>query len=94
MKIKPIILCGGSGTRLGFKKSKNHPKQFINFGNWTLFGKTLERIKASIFDPPIISTNSKYIKQIKLHLKIHKIKEFKIVLEPAKIRPQQFYVQH
>ena len=24
MKIKPIILCGGSETRLGFKKSKNH----------------------------------------------------------------------
>ena len=29
MKIKPIILCGGSGTRLYFKKSKNIPKQFI-----------------------------------------------------------------
>ena len=84
MKIKPVILCGGSGTRLGFKKSKNIPKQFINFGNWTLFGKTLERIKASIFDTPIISTNLKYLKKVKQHLKTHKIKKFKIILEPAK----------
>ena len=84
MKIKPIILCGGSGSRLGFKKSKNTPKQFINFGNWTLLDKTLERIKSSIFDPPVISTNLKYLKEIKQHLKTHKIKRFKIVLEPAK----------
>jgi mannose-1-phosphate guanylyltransferase/mannose-6-phosphate isomerase len=34
--------------------------------------------------PPIISTNSKYLKQVKQHLKKHKIKKFKIVLEPAK----------
>ena len=84
MKIKPVILCGGSGTRLGFKKSKNTPKQFINFGNWTLFGKTLERIKNPIFDTPIISTNSKYLKEIKRTLKIYRIKKFKIILEPAK----------
>jgi mannose-1-phosphate guanylyltransferase/mannose-6-phosphate isomerase len=84
MKIRPIILCGGAGTRL-WPNSKNHQaKQFIDFGNWTLLGKTLERVKASIFDAPIISTNSKYLKQVKQHLKKHKIKKFKIVLEPAK----------
>jgi mannose-1-phosphate guanylyltransferase len=33
---------------------------------------------------PIISTNLKYLKQVKQHLKKHKIKKFKIVLEPAK----------
>ena len=84
MKIKPIILCGGSGTRLNFKKSKNIPKQFIDFGNWTLFGKTLLRIKSSIFDSPIISTNRKYLKNIKYYLKKHNVKEYKIILEPAK----------
>ena len=84
MKIRPVILCGGAGTRL-WPNSKNHQaKQFIDFGNWTLLGKTLERVKASIFDAPIISTNSKYLKQVKQHLKKHKIKKFKIVLEPAK----------
>jgi len=84
MKIRPVILCGGAGTRL-WPNSKNHQaKQFIDFGKWTLLGKTLERIKTSIFDEPIISTNLKYLKQVKQHLKKHKIKKFKIVLEPAK----------
>ena len=61
MKIRPVILCGGSGTRLWPDKKHHQPKQFIDFGNWTLFGKTLERIKNSLFDYPIISTNKKYI---------------------------------
>ena len=84
MKIRPVILCGGAGTRLWPNAKKHQAKQFIDFGNWTLLGKTLERVKASIFDAPIISTNSKYLKQIKQHLKKHKIRKFKIVLEPAK----------
>ena len=84
MKIRPVILCGGAGTRL-WPNSKNHQaKQFIDFGNWTLLGKTLERTKASIYDAPIISTNKKYLKQIKQHLKKNKIKNYEIVLEPAK----------
>ena len=75
-KIRPVILCGGAGTRL-WPNAKNHQaKQFIDFGNWTLLGKTLERVKASIYDDPIISTNKKYLKQVKQHLKKHKIKKF------------------
>ena len=84
MKIRPVILCGGAGTRLWPKAKKHQAKQFIDFGNWTLLGKTLERVKASIYDAPIISTNAKYLKQVKQHLKKHKIRKFKIVLEPAK----------
>ena len=45
MKIRPIILCGGEGTRLWQKSTNNEPKQFINFGGWNLFEKTLKRIK-------------------------------------------------
>ncbi len=84
MKIRPVILCGGAGTRL-WPNSKNHQaKQFIDFGNWTLLGKTLERTKASIYDTPIISTNKKYLKKVKQHLKKNKINKYKIVVEPAK----------
>jgi len=84
MKIRPVILCGGAGTRL-WSNSKNHQaKQFIDFGNWTLLDKTLERTKASIYDAPIISTNKKYLKEVRKHLKKNKIKKYKIVLEPAK----------
>ena len=84
MKIRPVILCGGSGTRLWPNEKKHQAKQFINFGNWTLFGKTLDRIKNPLFDSPIISTNKKYLTQIKKHLKEKKIKKFKIILEPQK----------
>ena len=84
MKIKPVILCGGSGTRLWPNQQIYLPKQFIDFGGWTLFQKTLNRIKNPIFDYPIISTNLKYLKQVKHHLKKNKIKKYKIVLEPAK----------
>lgn len=84
MKIRPVILCGGAGTRL-WPNSKNHQaKQFIDFGKWTLLDKTLERTKASIYDPPIISTNKKYLNKVKLHLRKNKISKYKIVVEPAK----------
>ena len=84
MKIRPVILCGGSGTRLWPNSKKHQAKQFIDFGGWTLLGKTLERVKGSLFDIPIISTNSKYLKEIKKHLKKYKIKKYKIILEPTK----------
>ena len=84
MKIRPVILCGGAGTRLWPNIKKHQAKQFIDFGGWTLFGKTLERIKKPLFDYPIISTNSKYIKDIKKILKEQKVKKYRIILEPLK----------
>ena len=84
MKIKPVILCGGAGTRLWPKSKKNLPKQFINFGGWNLFEKTLIRIKNPIFDDPIISTNLTYLNLVRKYLSKFKIKKYKIVLEPLK----------
>ena len=84
MKIIPVILCGGAGTRLWPKSKKNTPKQFIDWGGWTLFGKTLERIKGPVFDKPIISTNLDYLKLVKKHLLKNKIRKYKIILEPSK----------
>ena len=84
MKIRPVILCGGAGTRLWPNAKKHQAKQFIDFGNWTLLEKTLNRIKSSIYDSPIISTNKIYLKQIKQHLRKCKITKYKIILEPLK----------
>ena len=84
MKIRPVILCGGEGTRLWTNLSKHQAKQFIDFGGWTLLGKTLERIKNPLFDFPVISTNSKYLRKVKSHLERYKIKKYKIILEPEK----------
>ena len=84
MKIRPIVLCGGAGTRLWPDQKKQQAKQFIDFGGWTLISKTLERIKNPIFDYPIISTNQKYLKDVRKYLKKNKIKKYRIVLEPKK----------
>ena len=84
MKIIPVILCGGSGTRLWPDSKVKQAKQFINFGGWTLFEKTLLRVKGSLFDYPIISTNLKYLKNVNKYLKKLKINKYKIILEPSK----------
>ena len=84
MKIRPIVLCGGAGTRLWPGQKKHQAKQFIDFGGWNLISKTLERIKNPIFDYPIISTNQKYLKEVRKYLKKNKIKKYKIILEPEK----------
>ena len=84
MKIRPVILCGGAGTRLWSQSKNNLAKQFIDFGGWSLLEKTLERVKSPTFDYPIISTNAKYLKLVKSYLKKFKVKNYKIVLEPSK----------
>ena len=84
MKIRPVILCGGAGTRLWPNQKNHQAKQFIDFGGWTLIKKTFERIKNPIFDYPIISTNLKYLREVRQSLKKSRIKKYKIVLEPAK----------
>ncbi len=77
-------MCGGAGTRLWPQSKNSLPKQFINFGGWTLFEKTLQRIKSSTFDYPIISTNLAYVNLVRKYLLKCKIKKFIIVLEPSK----------
>ncbi len=84
MKIRPVILCGGEGSRLWPKSKNNEAKQFINFGGWNLLEKTLYRIKGEMYDTPIISTNLKYLKQVKYFLKKTRTKKYDIVLEPSK----------
>ena len=84
MKIKPVILCGGAGTRLWPKSRNNLPKQFIDFGGWTLFQKTLLRIKNPLFDYPIISTNLSYLNLVRKYLSKYGIRKYKIILEPYK----------
>lgn len=52
----PVILSGGSGTRLWPLSRELHPKQFIPFDGDTLFGKTLERVAAleDVQDPIVV----------------------------------------
>ena len=40
MKIRPVILCGGAGTRLWPNQKNHQAKQFIDFGGWSLIQTT------------------------------------------------------
>ncbi|MES2906773.1 MAG: mannose-1-phosphate guanylyltransferase/mannose-6-phosphate isomerase [Pseudomonadota bacterium] len=54
----PVILCGGSGTRLWPESRKNLPKQFLNLvGDKTLFQQTLERAQSISSQKIVILTN-------------------------------------
>jgi len=59
--IYPVILCGGSGTRLWPVSRKSYPKQFASLhGETSLFQQTLARVSSDAFEAPLVLTNSEY----------------------------------
>ena len=59
--ITPVILCGGSGTRLWPASRKSYPKQFSPLlGPESLFQSTLKRLSGDGFDAPLVLTNSDF----------------------------------
>jgi mannose-1-phosphate guanylyltransferase/mannose-6-phosphate isomerase len=60
-QITPIILCGGSGSRLWPLSRKSYPKQFVPLvGDKTLFQNSATRLTGPQFKNPVIVTNSNY----------------------------------
>jgi mannose-1-phosphate guanylyltransferase/mannose-6-phosphate isomerase len=61
MDVVPVILCGGSGTRLWPVSRDNFPKQFVPLlGKRSTFQETLKRVSdRAIFGKPLIVTNEK-----------------------------------
>ena len=60
-QITPVILCGGSGSRLWPLSRKSYPKQFVPLlSDKTLFQNSTERLTGPKFKNPIIVTNSDY----------------------------------
>ena len=63
-RIYPVLLAGGSGTRLWPLSRKSYPKQFSKLiGNKTLFQSSAQRLTSSEtleFAPHITATNSDY----------------------------------
>ena len=59
--ITPVVLCGGSGTRLWPLSRKSYPKQFVPLtGEVTLFQATAQRLSSKEFKAPLILTNSDF----------------------------------
>src|ERR1700726_1445808 len=61
-RIIPLIMCGGTGTRLWPASREGRPKQFLPlFGSRSTFQDTLKRVSdATLFERPIVITNATY----------------------------------
>ncbi|WP_420421579.1 mannose-1-phosphate guanylyltransferase/mannose-6-phosphate isomerase [Simkania sp.] len=84
-KIVPVVLAGGSGTRLWPLSRKNYPKQFLKLiGNNSLFQETLLRIKQiSGVKESIIVTNESHYFICQDQMKEAEIENSKLILEPC-----------
>ena len=59
--IYPVILCGGSGTRLWPLSRQSYPKQFAKIINdKTLFQESVLRTNSEEFTSPIIVTGEDF----------------------------------
>ena len=59
--ITPVILAGGSGTRLWPLSRKSYPKQFADLGQPdTLFQATVKRLAGKGFRRPVLLTSEDY----------------------------------
>lgn len=85
MKITPVILSGGCGTRLWPVSRQNDPKQFIDFfGENSLFQQTALRLKnAENFNAPIVVCNNEHRFTVAEALKKINISAKSIILEPT-----------
>jgi mannose-1-phosphate guanylyltransferase/mannose-6-phosphate isomerase len=65
-KIVPVILCGGSGTRLWPRSRKHKPKPFLPLiGERTMFEATLGRCgDPAQFAPPVIVTGTAHLEHV------------------------------
>ncbi len=80
--IIPVILCGGSGTRLWPLSRKSYPKQLVDaLGPSSLFQETVRRVLGEGFDRPIVVSGQDYRFLIAEQLKELGC-EADIVLEP------------
>ncbi|OGT32431.1 MAG: mannose-1-phosphate guanylyltransferase/mannose-6-phosphate isomerase [Gammaproteobacteria bacterium RIFCSPHIGHO2_02_FULL_39_13] len=84
MKINPVILIGGSGTRLWPLSRANCPKQFVSFdGQYSLFQQTLLRIQKikNINRTYLVVNESNYFLCLD-QLHDLKINDITIIIEP------------
>lgn len=59
--IHPLIICGGSGTRLWPLSRKSHPKQFVKLlGEESLFQASARRLSGAGFAAPSVVTGSDF----------------------------------
>ena len=83
--IVPVILSGGSGTRLWPLSRETYPKQFLPLiGSLSLFQETVNRFQSKKeFGPPILVCNEKHRFLVAEQMQSLAIEQSTILLEPV-----------
>jgi len=84
--IIPVILAGGSGTRLWPVSRKSYPKQFINLvdDQLSLFQQTVLRVKGQLTDQaPIVLCNDEHRFLVSEQLREIGVDDAAVILEPV-----------
>lgn len=81
--VHPVLLCGGSGTRLWPLSRKSFPKQFARIiGGQSLFQKSALRLTGPAFAPPVIVTGNDFRFAVVEQLAACAIAAQSILIEP------------
>lgn len=83
-KIHPVLLCGGSGTRLWPLSRESYPKQFVAFdGVESLFQKAALRFHHASFAAPIVVTTNAFRFIVVQQLQSIGVDPGAVILEPT-----------
>lgn len=84
MVITPVLLAGGSGTRLWPVSRKSFPKQFAPLvGEETLFQASARRLSGARYAAPVVMTNADFRFVVAEQLAKIGVKPAAILIEPA-----------
>ena len=82
--IYPVLLCGGSGTRLWPLSRKSHPKQFVKLlGEESLFQSSARRLSGAGFAPPAVVTGPDFRFMVVEQLAAVELTAQQILIEPS-----------
>lgn len=84
MRIYPVIMCGGAGTRLWPVSTQAHPKQFHALvTEKTVFQDTVLRVGGDGFAAPIVISNAAYAGLVRDQLAGIGVEPGAVILEPV-----------
>ena len=83
-KIHPVLLCGGSGSRLWPLSRRSYPKQFVKLvGEESLFQASARRLSGEGFAAPVVVTGEDYRFIVTEQLGAAGLPASAILIEPA-----------
>ena len=85
IRLIPVVMCGGAGTRLWPVSRDSMPKQFITLlGQESTFQRTMRLLSdRAVFEPALVVTNDEYRFTVQDQLAAVGV-EAQIVLEPTR----------